>query len=293
MVSVIIPNYNHASFLKQRIDSILNQTYKDFELIILDDCSTDESKSVIENYRGNPKICHIVYNKKNSGTPFFQWQKGVALAKGEFIWIAESDDFAEPKFLEKTILQIENNNQIGLVYTDSNIIQNGVKIDNFKNRNLRYLKNVNWEKDHLVEGAKELEQHLLENCTIYNVSAVLFKEEALKTVIGDITNFIFAGDWVCYMLIALNYDIFYIGETLSNYRSHENNLTKNSGANYSAMLERIKARHFVKTKLSSTNTKLSTKIKNINRIEGRSLIGGLIRGRVNLFTFVKTLKYYI
>lgn len=67
-VSVIIPNYNHSSYLKERIDSILNQTFQNFEVIILDDCSTDNSKEIIELYRDHTKVSHIVYNEKNSGS---------------------------------------------------------------------------------------------------------------------------------------------------------------------------------------------------------------------------------
>ena len=63
MVSVIIPNYNHAPFLVERIESVLNQSYPDFEVIILDDCYTDSSKEIIEKYRNNPKISQIIYNK--------------------------------------------------------------------------------------------------------------------------------------------------------------------------------------------------------------------------------------
>ena len=68
LISVIVPNYNHASFLKQRIDSILNQTFQDFELIILDDCSTDNSREIIETYRNHLKVSHIIYNTENSGS---------------------------------------------------------------------------------------------------------------------------------------------------------------------------------------------------------------------------------
>ena len=99
MVSVIIPNYNHASFLKQRIDSVLNQTYPDFEVVILDDCSTDNSKSIIEQYRGHHKVNNIVYNNINSGSSFQQWKKGIDFAKGEWIWVAESDDYAHENLL--------------------------------------------------------------------------------------------------------------------------------------------------------------------------------------------------
>ena len=106
-VSVIIPNYCHARFLNRRIDSVLNQTYDDFEVIILDDCSTDNSRDIIETYRHHPRVSHIVYNEKNSGSTFVQWDKGFELAQGQYIWIAESDDEAAPTFLEECVTQLE------------------------------------------------------------------------------------------------------------------------------------------------------------------------------------------
>ena len=92
LVSVIIPNYNYARFLTERIDSVLSQTFQNFELIILDDCSTDNSREVIERYRSNPKVSHIIYNQSNTGSPFAQWEKGLSVARGKYIWVAEADD---------------------------------------------------------------------------------------------------------------------------------------------------------------------------------------------------------
>ena len=103
LVSVIIPNYNHAPYLKERIDSVLSQTYKEFEVLILDDCSSDESKEIIESYRNNKHISNIVFNEKNTGNTFIQWNKGISLAKGKYIWIAESDDYCENTLLEKLV----------------------------------------------------------------------------------------------------------------------------------------------------------------------------------------------
>src|SRR5690349_21422462 len=121
-VSVIIPNYNHANYLGQRMDSVLNQTYTNFEVIILDDCSTDSSRDVIERFRNDSHISHIVFNETNTGSPFLQWQKGIALAKGEWIWIAESDDSADKHFLEKFVNALQGQQNIGLIYCDSNIV---------------------------------------------------------------------------------------------------------------------------------------------------------------------------
>ncbi|MGL4332344.1 MAG: glycosyltransferase family 2 protein, partial [Bacteroidales bacterium] len=119
MVSVIIPNYNHAKYLNERIDSIINQTFQDFEIIILDDKSSDESKIIIEHYRDHPKVSHIVINKQNSGSPFIQWKKGIDLAKGDLIWIAESDDCAAPTFLEECVNHLVNNTDTVFCFSES------------------------------------------------------------------------------------------------------------------------------------------------------------------------------
>ena len=65
MVSVIVPNYNHALYLHERIESILLQSYTEFELILLDDCSTDNSQDILNSYRNNPHVSHIVFNEKS------------------------------------------------------------------------------------------------------------------------------------------------------------------------------------------------------------------------------------
>ena len=100
LVSIIVPNFNHAAFLAQRLESIYNQTFSSFEVILLDDASTDNSIEILNLYKNHPKTAHFIINTINSGSPFKQWQKGVELAKGELIWIAESDDYAAINFLE-------------------------------------------------------------------------------------------------------------------------------------------------------------------------------------------------
>ena len=97
-VSIIVPNFNHEPYLAQRLDSIFGQVEQDFELIFLDDASTDRSLEVFERYADDPRV-RAVFNETNSGCPFVQWNRGFELARGEFVWLAESDDFAEPDFL--------------------------------------------------------------------------------------------------------------------------------------------------------------------------------------------------
>lgn len=103
-VTAIVPNYNHASFLAQRLDSILGQTYPLIDVIVLDDCSTDDSRKVIEEYVvRHPDRMQAIYNMTNSGSVFAQWEKGHSLAQGDLVWICESDDFCEANFVERMI----------------------------------------------------------------------------------------------------------------------------------------------------------------------------------------------
>ena len=122
LVSVIIPNYNHARYLKQRLDSVFNQTYQNFEVIFLDDCSSDNSLEIVEQYKGNPHLSQIVVNETNSGSTFKQWDKGFGLAKGDLIWIAESDDFCELNFLKELVTQIENSENVVLAFCSSQFV---------------------------------------------------------------------------------------------------------------------------------------------------------------------------
>src|SRR5262245_33958694 len=75
-VTIIVPNYNHARYLDLRLGSILGQTFRDFELLFLDDASTDESRRVFSAYVSDPRV-RASFNDRNSGSPFRQWNRGI------------------------------------------------------------------------------------------------------------------------------------------------------------------------------------------------------------------------
>ena len=103
-VTAIVPSYNHAPFLRQRLDSILCQSYPLIDIVILDDASTDDSRAIIAEYVARfPDRIRAVLNETNSGSVFAQWQKGHDLATGDLVWFCESDDFAELDFVERLI----------------------------------------------------------------------------------------------------------------------------------------------------------------------------------------------
>lgn len=219
-VSVIVPNYNHAPYLNQRIDSILNQTYQDFELIILDDCSTDNSKEIIEQYRNHPKVSQIVYNEKNSGSTFKQWRKGIGLTEGEYIWIAESDDYSDSHFLEKTFDVMEKNTNIGLVYCQSvKVNENGEIKGNWK-----YHANTSdeqlWKNSFQYDGYEFVRKYMFYGNMIPNASAVLFKKNRLEPVIKSVNGFKLNGDWFLYIKILSVTDVAFLSDPLNYFREH-------------------------------------------------------------------------
>src|ERR1019366_3980250 len=117
-VSIVVPNYNHARFLRRRVESVLRQTFQDFEVILLDDGSTDDSESILSQYGGDPRV-RIEFNEVNSGSPFKQWNKGVGLARGEYVWIAESDDYADERLLEKLAARLDAGPRVAFAYCRS------------------------------------------------------------------------------------------------------------------------------------------------------------------------------
>ena len=244
LVSIIIPNYNHALFLKQRIDSVLNQTFQDFELIILDDCSTDSSREIIELYRGNPKITQIIFNEKNSGGVFKQWIKGIEQSKGEYIWIAESDDYAADNFLEETVAVLAKDASLGMVFTNSNTV----------NSDGDFLTTTAESKSPFYEQLAtagntidkvNVAQFLISEMIISNASSVLFRKSSLLTIdFIELAKFINTGDRFTYVGIALNAKIIYLPKPLNFMRSHEHNTTKKSFENGNIHKDRLRVLNF-------------------------------------------------
>lgn len=232
LVSVIVPNYNHDSFLKKRIDSILNQTFQNFELILLDDASTDSSKIILEEYRNHPKVSQLIYNKKNSGNTFSQWKKGINLAQGKYIWIAESDDWAKNTFLEKLIPFLEYNDNNQLVFCNSTCI-------NHKEEEVLFKKftQARWNKSYSKSGNKEILDELIFHNSICNASAIIFRKNDLIKI--DFLNLKYSGDWKTVIDIIHNNQFYYHAEKLNYYRINLKGVTF-SNENPEKEIERTK-----------------------------------------------------
>lgn len=236
--SVIIPNYNHAPFLEERIESVLAQTAAPAEIIILDDASSDQSRAIIESYREHPGVTHIVYNTTNSGSPFKQWNKGILMAAADWVWIAESDDIADKKFLETASRDLEEHPDCGIFYSDSYCRPEGTataRYQRFSEMKNGHFKTGHWSQAHQVPGTEEINRHLKYFCTINNSSAAVFRKDLLLPLLQKLETFIYHGDWYCQLAAALQTRICYCPEPLNTFRLHENSFLRNTNMQQSKL----------------------------------------------------------
>ena len=126
MLSVVVPIYNSSQYLEQCLISICNQTFVDIEIILIDDCSTDNSLEIIKNYAANDKRIKIVTNKEHKGAGYSR-NIGIDVSKGKYLLFLDSDDIYETNYIEKMYLQAELKNA-DIVFSKYNIIDYNGKI---------------------------------------------------------------------------------------------------------------------------------------------------------------------
>jgi len=220
LVSVVIPNYNHSVYLRRRIESVLAQTFQDFEIIFMDDASTDDSVSVARQWLPSDRT-RFVLNEKNTRIPFRQWNTGMAVARGQFVWIAESDDFAAPTFLEKTVRVMRARASVGVVYAQSWMVDERdatlcsllVHTDD--------LSVERWRSDFFNEGRSECQDYLCLRNTIPNASACLVRKSVYLEAGMAPVHLRQCGDWLHWINMLLHSDLYYLAEHLNYFRKHE------------------------------------------------------------------------
>ena len=229
-ISVVVPNYNYSNYLYQRVYSILNQNYKIHELIILDDASKDNSLFYIKQIE--QKISEfvnvkVVVNDINSGNAFSQWQKGINLATGDYVWVAEADDYAKKNFLNEVVSPLKKNNNIVISYADTGFIDsNGYITKNSLVDQIDILKTNHWNASYVNKGISEINCYSYLNCTIPNVSGTIIKKGNYDEIFESAKKFHQSGDWFTYLNILNLGDISFINKTLNYYRVHGNNISQ-------------------------------------------------------------------
>lgn len=237
-VSVIVPNYNYARYLQRRLRSIAQQTYPIYELIVLDDASTDGSKTAVKKFVAeagqiNPKMkIKMIFNKKNSGKAISQWIRGIEEASGDYIWIAEADDACRKDFLKEVLQGFDKDPEVVISYTESAAMnKNGLFIaPNF--RKSRDKEGTgHFSSSYIRPGVQEIQGIMAIRCTIPNASAVVFKNTSkLKRTLEDALQFEQVGDWYLYAKLLEDGKIFYNKKSMNFFRIHKESATKRGEA---------------------------------------------------------------
>lgn len=203
MITVYITNYNYGRFLKQAIESVLSQTCQDFELLIIDDGSTDDSKDILDLYRDDDRI-KIIY-QQNKGLNVSN-NIALRLAKGEYIMRLDADDYLEPEALNLLKNVLDSNPDIGLVFPDYfHVLESGDKIERIHRHNFDNEVSL---LDQAAHGA----------CTMIRV-------KFLQDVGGYNENYSCQDGYELWVKFTKKYKVSNLNTPLFNYRQHGSNLT--------------------------------------------------------------------
>ena len=226
LVSIIVPCYNHKPYLRQRLDCIYQQTYKNYEVILLDDCSTDGSGLILDEYATKYIAkTSLIRNSINSGSPFRQWKKGLHHAQGELIWIAESDDFCDLNFLAQLVPAFQNE-AIMLAFSQIRFIdENGEKDVWSMEQYLPEFGPSAWKSSFTTSAHNLTLKSWSKKNIIPNVSAAVFRRHTHIALLSneDWLQMRVCGDWLFYLWIARSGLVFYTPLTSNYYRQHKSN----------------------------------------------------------------------
>jgi len=273
-ISVIIPVFNAASFLHDSIESILNQTFSDFELIILNDKSTDESLEIIKKFQSKDNRIIIIDKEQNVG-PADLRNEGINAARGKFIALMDADDIAIPTRFEKQIKVLKNNPEIGVCGTWFTFF--GQK----KNKIIKH----NVHNDAIKVA-------FLHSCNIGNPTVMLKKE-----VLGELkfdNYYIIAEDYDLWSRLLAKTNFYNIPESLLNYRQHPNNISKTKIDGANRFVKQVKINQLHNLNIDSTDPKIEFYLNAVSFKKGLSTeeIIETINVSKNLLSQNNNLKYF-
>ncbi|WP_442756475.1 glycoside hydrolase family 99-like domain-containing protein [Methylocystis sp. JAN1] len=249
-VSAAVPNYNYARYMPERLGSVFAQTYPIREVIVLDDCSSDDSLEAIQKTAAHwERDIRLVANDVNSGSVFSQWRKAALLAKGDFVWIAEADDSCDAEFLEELIPFFDKDEQVKFVFSDSRTVDadGSPQWDSYKSYYATVAPDA-LSKSAVFDGAEFVAKYLSVKNVILNASSVVWRRASLLAALDAcetaLSNYRFAGDWVLYLtaLSQPNARVGYNASALNVHRRHGSSVTHSTeGARHIDEIARVHA----------------------------------------------------
>lgn len=230
-VSVILPNFNYEDHLQARLETIFAQSHPVLETIVLDDASTDDSLQVIRRVaKKQNRAVDLIVNSKNSGSPFKQWRKGLEKARGEYVWIAEADDVAEPEMLETLISKMQQV-EAGIGFVDSwQLDEHNHRLGDSYRFYFDSIEPGSFDESFVMEGPEFLKRFLAIKNIILNVSGVVFRRDvllaAMEAAEKDLDDLSVAGDWRLYCEICgAGHRVVFEKAALNGHRRHSTSVT--------------------------------------------------------------------
>ena len=208
-VSVCVPTYNRAHYFNKTIQFILNQTFSDFELIIVDNASEDTTEEVVRKFMEKDNRIRYYKNAKNIGM-YPNWNRAIELATGDYIAIFHDDDVYHPTILEKEVALLDAHSNVGLVDTG------GYVVDEEDNKIGTWIYN----RPIITSGIDFILNTLKTSFCPINCPSVMVKRECYEKV-GYFTDKFISSDYDMWLRICEYFDVGYIKEPLFNYRRHK------------------------------------------------------------------------
>ncbi len=219
LVSIIMPAYNHEKYVESSITSIINQTYKNVELIVIDDCSKDKTKEIIKNLQKKYNFMFIEHTNNQGISKTLN--EGLKLALGEYFCVLASDDQLLPEKIETNIKHFRDNPQHELVFSNINLIDTDNQIIQHN-----YANHSKIQKLLAAQNGKERAAILMEGNCIPVMTVMTKRESLLK--IGGFDESSYIEDWDAWIRLARNDMQFgYINKPLVNYRITPGSMSKN------------------------------------------------------------------
>jgi glycosyltransferase involved in cell wall biosynthesis len=201
-LTVVMPNYNHAKYLHESLDAILNQEYKNFELIIIDDGSTDNSFEIIKEYQNKNSNIRFFQNKKNLGV-IQTVNMGISLANGEYLAFCAADDIVFSEFFKDTVNFVKKNSNIAICCGESSYFD-GKNPYQFHNRRF-YL-----GEETIIIKKGEILKYLRNSSFKIQTHVSIFRKDAVLKFGGYKENLKCLSDWYLNYQIGFNFNIAHI-----------------------------------------------------------------------------------
>jgi glycosyltransferase involved in cell wall biosynthesis len=202
-VSVVLPTYNQAEYLPQALDSVLNQTWRDYELIVVNDGSTDDTPRILHEYQR--RYGFAVIHQENQKLPR-ALNTGFRLARGQYLTWTSSDNVMLPHMMGVLVDALDFNPQVGLVYADWEVIdEHGTVIG--------------------VVQTFDFDRYLLMRTNYIN-ACFLYRRTCQDAVGLYDPEYIYAEDWEYWLRISRSFEIMRVPQVLYQYRIHNSSLTK-------------------------------------------------------------------